>query len=69
MILFCQKICFLSENFFISLRSVGAMAERLGTGLQNLVQRFDSASHLKTAPRIALRAILLNMLFAQSSKK
>ena len=23
------------------------MAERLGTGLQNLVQRFDSASHLK----------------------
>lgn len=24
----------------------GAMAERLGRGLQNLVQRFDSASHL-----------------------
>ena len=23
------------------------MAERLGTGLQNLVQRFDSASHLQ----------------------
>ena len=26
---------------------VGAMAEGLGTGLQNLLQRFDSASHLK----------------------
>ena len=25
------------------------MAERSGTGLQNLVQRFDSASHLKFA--------------------
>ena len=28
----------------------GAMAERLGTGLQNLGQRFDSASHLKMPP-------------------
>ena len=26
---------------------IGAMAEWLGTGLQNLLQRFDSASHLK----------------------
>ena len=25
------------------------MAERLGTGLQNLLQRFDSAWHLKIA--------------------
>ena len=25
----------------------GALAERLGTGLQNLLQRFDSARHLK----------------------
>ena len=25
---------------------IGAMAEWLGTGLQNLLQRFDSASHL-----------------------
>ena len=25
----------------------GALAERLGTGLQNLGQRFDSARHLK----------------------
>ena len=24
----------------------GALAERLGTGLQNLLQRFDSARHL-----------------------
>ena len=27
----------------------GALAERLGTGLQNLLQRFDSARHLKNA--------------------
>ena len=25
----------------------GALAERLGTGLQNLLQRFDSARHLQ----------------------
>ena len=25
----------------------GALAERLGTGLQNLLERFDSARHLK----------------------
>ena len=28
----------------------GALAERLGTGLQNLLQRFDSARHLKKTP-------------------
>ena len=28
----------------------GALAERLGTGLQNLLQRFDSARHLKEMP-------------------
>ena len=28
----------------------GAMAERLGKGLQNLLQRFDSASHLEDTP-------------------
>ena len=27
----------------------GALAERLGTGLQNLLQRFNSASDLKSA--------------------
>ena len=29
----------------------GALAERLGTGLQNLGQRFDSARHLKMKDR------------------
>ncbi len=28
----------------------GALAERLGTGLQNLGQRFDSARHLEKMP-------------------
>ena len=28
----------------------GALAERLGTGLQNLLQRFDSARHLQKMP-------------------
>ena len=28
----------------------GALAERLGTGLQNLLERFDSARHLKKMP-------------------
>lgn len=28
----------------------GALAERLGTGLQNLLQRFDSARHLSNSP-------------------
>lgn len=36
----------------LSLHSMnnGALAERLGTGLQNLLQRFDSARHLKHPP-------------------
>ena len=41
------KIFLVSENIPIFAVLSGAMAERLGTGLQNLVQRFDSASHLK----------------------
>ena len=28
----------------------GALAERLGTGLQNLLERFDSARHLSKMP-------------------
>ena len=35
----------------------GALAERLGTGLQNLLQRFDSARHLKKMPLRYLRGI------------
>ena len=35
----------------------GALAERLGTGLQNLLQRFDSARHLKKMPLSYLRGI------------
>ncbi len=31
---------------------IGAMAEWLGKGLQNLLQRFDSASHLKNRGRL-----------------
>ena len=34
--------------FAIPIRN-GALAERLGTGLQNLLQRFDSARHLSTS--------------------
>ena len=34
------------------------MAERLGTGLQNLVQRFDSAWHLQKAPAAACRGFI-----------
>lgn len=34
--------------FAIPIRN-GALAERLGTGLQNLLQRFDSARHLFTS--------------------
>lgn len=37
-------------DLYLSTRNQGLMAERLGRGLQNLVQRFDSASDLtKTA--------------------
>ena len=42
-----QRLFLVSENIPIFAILSGAMAERLGTGLQNLVQRFDSASHLK----------------------
>ena len=37
----------------------GALAERLGTGLQNLLQRFDSARHLKEMPLELLQGHLL----------
>ena len=37
----------------------GALAERLGTGLQNLLQRFDSARHLTKMPLSYLRGILV----------
>lgn len=37
----------------------GALAERLGTGLQNLLQRFDSARHLSTSLSDFLRGIFL----------
>ena len=36
-------------TFAIPLQN-GALAERLGTGLQNLLQRFDSARHLQKTP-------------------
>ena len=35
----------------------GALAERLGTGLQNLLQRFDSARHLFKTPWISFRGV------------
>ena len=35
----------------------GALAERLGTGLQNLLERFDSARHLQKMPLRALRGV------------
>ena len=38
------------------------MAERLGTGLQNLLQRFDSASHLSQVPRTQVRGTLLILI-------
>ncbi len=36
----------------------GALAERLGTGLQNLLQRFDSARHLTEMSLTHVRDIL-----------
>ena len=41
------------------------MAERLGTGLQNLVQRFDSAWHLKETPWTYVRGAFCGMEFAE----
>ena len=35
------------------------MAEWLGTGLQNLLQRFDSAWYLKKAPQKKLQGLFL----------
>lgn len=43
--------------FAIPIRN-GALAERLGTGLQNLLQRFDSARHLTKMPSRYLGGIL-----------
>ena len=37
----------------------GALAERLGTGLQNLLERFDSARHLTKMPYRFLWGIFL----------
>lgn len=37
----------------------GALAERLGTGLQNLLQRFDSARHLKNASGVTSGAFII----------
>ena len=39
--------------------AIGAMAEWLGTGLQNLLQRFDSASHLQKSPPDIWRALFV----------
>ena len=44
---------------------VGAMAEGLGTGLQNLLQRFDSASHLK---KVKARFASLSFLRCELSR-
>ena len=38
------------------------MAERLGTGLQNLLQRFDSAWHLQTPLQMSVGAIAFQMI-------
>ena len=39
--------------FAIPKQKYGALAERLGTGLQNLLERFDSARHLqKISPKL-----------------
>lgn len=34
------------KSVIFAIHNNGALAERLGTGLQNLLQRFDSARHL-----------------------
>ena len=41
------------------------MAEWLGTGLQNLLQQFDSASHLQKTP---VEAVLRGLFFFNSAK-
>ncbi len=50
--------------FAIPIRN-GALAERLGTGLQNLLQRFDSARHLSTSLSVFLRGIFLIIAISQ----
>ena len=49
-----KKYLWITEKT-LSLQSItnGALAERLGTGLQNLLQRFDSARHLFKTPQNA----------------
>ncbi len=47
--------------FAIPIRN-GALAERLGTGLQNLLQRFDSARHLSTSLSENPRGIFLTIV-------
>ena len=42
---FRQKLLYLQSQY-----GNGALAERLGTGLQNLLERFDSARHLPKMP-------------------
>ena len=45
-----------AESIFLPIFAVpnGTMAEWLGTGLQNLLQRFDSASHLQKLATLCL---------------
>ena len=47
-----NKFCSFDKCFYICnpKQNNGALAERLGTGLQNLLQRFDSARHLQKMP-------------------
>ena len=48
--------------FAIPKRKNGALAERLGTGLQNLLERFDSARHLQKRPLRHFRGRFVFML-------
>ena len=57
-----NALFFCFRKYFYLCSPFGAMAERLGTGLQNLVQRFDSASHLKNK-----RAVKRLFFFAPDS--
>ena len=60
------RLFFSFRKYFYLCSPVGAMAERSGTGLQNLVQRFDSASHLDNTLGDNLRVFLFPA--AQSSR-
>ena len=46
---FIEAICILKKKNYLCNPFNGALAERLGTGLQNLIERFDSARHLARA--------------------